>query len=79
MGNIKLQVLPDYQLKLCFPNGSQAIVNMENRLQGIRFGRLSRKDTFSSAKIQGNEVIWRDGNFSIRATVDELLDSMQME
>ena len=38
---VTLQVLPDYQLRLSFPNGSEAVINMKQRVRAIRFGRLS--------------------------------------
>ena len=32
---ITLQVLPEYQLKLSFPNGSQAIIDMKHRVRAL--------------------------------------------
>ena len=45
-----LQVLPDYQLKLCFPNGSEALINMKPRVKAIRFGLLSSPELFAAAR-----------------------------
>ena len=47
---ITLQVLPDYQLKLCFPNGSEAIIDMKRRVHAIRFGRLASQELFEAAQ-----------------------------
>ena len=76
---VKLQVLPGYQLKLFFFNGSEAIIDMKNRTHGIRFGRLSDPRLFSTARLSGSEVIWDNTETCIRASINELLDSMQMD
>ena len=77
--SVSLQVLPAYQLKLCFPNGSQAIVDLKHRVHAIRFGRLTTPGLFHTAKLVGNEVVWDNGKHCVRASINELLDSMQME
>lgn len=33
---VTLQVLPGYQLRLFFPNGSEAVINMKQRVRAIR-------------------------------------------
>lgn len=43
VAGVTLQVLPEYQLKLSFENGSEAIVDMKRRVHAIRFGRLSSR------------------------------------
>ena len=35
--------------------------------------------TFSTARIEDSEVVWDDGTVCIRASINELLDSMQMD
>ena len=75
---VTLQVLPEYQLKLSFQNGSEAIVDMKRRVHAIRFGRLSSPELFRTATLVGSEVVWDDGTCSVRASINELLDSMQM-
>ena len=77
--DIILQVLPDYQLRLCFPNGSEAIINMERRVRAIRFGQLAAPGLFNTARVSGDEVVWEDANHCVRASINELLDSMQMD
>ena len=58
MTGVTLQVLPDYQLKLRFANGSEALINMSHRLRAIRFGRLSSPELFASARLADGEVVW---------------------
>lgn len=76
---VTLQVLPEYQLKLSFQNGSEAIVDMKRRVHAIRFGRLSSPELFRTATLVGSEVVWDDGICRVRASINELLDSMQMD
>lgn len=76
---VTLQVLPDYQLKLSFPNGSKAIVDMKQRVRAIRFGRLASPQLFRTARMVDGEVVWDDGATCVRASINELLDSMQMD
>ena len=76
---VTLQVLPEYQLKLSFQNGSEAIADMKRRVHAIRFGRLSSPELFRTATLVGSEVVWDDGTCSVRASINELLDSMQMD
>ena len=76
---IILKVLPGYQLLLHFPNGSEAIVDMKQRVRGLRFGKLASRELFASARLVDSEVVWDDGQTCIRASINELLDSMQMD
>lgn len=73
-----VQALPGYRLRICFCNGSEAMINMERRIRGLRFRRLADPGLFQTAQIQGDAVVWDGDNDSIRATVGELLDSMMM-
>ena len=76
---VTLQVLPEYKLRLCFPNGSEAVVNMKKRVRAIRFGRLSSQELFQTARLENDEVVWDNGVHCVRASINELLDSMQMD
>ncbi|MGO5116263.1 hypothetical protein ACTQ33_14845 [Candidatus Avoscillospira sp. LCP25S3_F1] len=76
--DVTLQVLPAYQLKLTFPNGSEAVVDLKHRINAIRFGRLAEPGFFSTARLEGSEVVWDDGTYCLRASINELLDSMQL-
>ena len=76
---VTLQVLPDYQLRLSFPNGSEAVINMKQRVRAIRFGRLSSPELFQTSRFVDDEVVWDDGTHCLRASINELRDSMQMD
>ena len=71
---ITLQVLPNYQL-----NGSEAVIDMKQRVHAIRFGRLSSPELFKTARLVDSEVVWDNGAYCVRASINELLDSMQMD
>ena len=77
--DVTLKVLPDYRLKIDFPNGSEAKIDMSKRVQGIRFGILSSEDLFATAHVEADNVIWNNGVQYLKASITELLDSMQME
>ena len=71
--------LPGYRLELAFQNGSSAVVNMERRVQTLRFARLASPQVFSSVKADGDKVVWQDGGTSFGVYCHELLDAMLME
>ena len=76
---ISVQILPNYQLRLSFPNGSEATIDMSQRIHGIRFGRLASQALFNTARVEGSEVIWENDKERVHASINELLDSMQMD
>jgi hypothetical protein len=76
---LRLDVLPDYQLRLFFLNGSEAVINMRRRVKSLRFRCLAERKLFETARLERDEVVWDDGGKMIRASVNELLDTMQME
>ena len=53
--------------------------SMKRRVRAIRFGRLSTPGLFSTARLVGSEVVWDNGVHCVRASINELLDSMQMD
>ncbi len=59
MSNIK-DVLPkdDYRLEVFLDNGSSVTLNMESRLQTLRFGMLSNKEFFKMATTDGIFIRW---------------------
>ena len=75
---VTLQVLPGYQLRLFFPNGSEAVINLKQRFRAIRVGRVASFGLFQTAHLVDDEVVWDDGTCCVRASISELLDSMQM-
>jgi len=61
MNHIK-DVVPkeDYRLEVQLENGSSVILNMESRLQTLRFGMLSDKAFFQKATTDGVCIFWDD-------------------
>jgi hypothetical protein len=57
---------------------SDAADILSHRLRAIRFGRLSSPELFASARLADGEVVWESGNCCVRASINELLDTMQM-
>lgn len=66
----------EFQLELTFENGSQALINLKNRMESVRFRQISDPLIFKTAKINGDKICWRfeGGEFSVYVT--ELLESM---
>ena len=73
-----VEALSDYRLKICFCNGSEAIINMERRIHALRFQKLSDPKLFRTARVHGDTVVWKRDSESVRATVSELLDCMML-
>ncbi len=76
---LNMRALPDYKLELSFKNGSKALINMSERVENMRFSAIQDSKDFLTATIVGEEVVWtREGSIIVKASVNELLDSMQM-
>lgn len=75
---VNMEVLSNYRIKLCFVNGSTAVVDMSHRLNSLRFLALARQSVFKTARLMQDTLVWKDGENEIKITVNELLDSMQM-
>ena len=73
-----MHVLPDYRLKFAFVNGSEAVIDMKKRVKGMRFGALSDPELFAAARLERDEIVWSRGGITIRAPVNEVIDSMLM-
>jgi hypothetical protein len=76
---VKVTPLPGFLLTLQFQNGSIAVVNMEKRVNTLRFSRLVDPAFFATAKASGDHIIWSDGKHEVKVTCDELLDAMMMD
>ena len=50
----------DYCLEVQLENGSSVILNLESRLQTLRFGMLSDKEFFRKATTNGICISWDD-------------------
>lgn len=71
-----VQAMEDHRLKICFANGSEAIIDMSRRVHAIRFCKLADPVLFRSAELESDNVVWRGGEEQVRATINELLDGM---
>ena len=71
--------LPGFLLELKFLNGSTAIVNLARRVQTVRFAGLAAWEMFSTARAEGDRVVWSDGKREIGVFCGELLDAMMMD
>ena len=54
----------DYRLEVQLENGCSIILNLESRLQTLRFGMLSDKELFKRATTDGICIFW-DGKIEI--------------
>ncbi len=70
--------LPDHRLELAFQNGSTAVVNMEQRVRTLRFARIGPEQVFTTARAEGDKVVWQDGKTLFGVYCGELLDAMLM-
>lgn len=75
MGQI-VKVVPreDYRLEVMLDNGSSIVLNLESRLQTLRFGMLTDKELFYRATTDGNYVRW--GN-EIEISINEVFQLAQ--
>ena len=81
MGAALKEVIPlaDYRLKLRFQNGSTAVVNMEKQVRTLRFSRIAPLETFATARVDGDRIVWADGATLFGVYCGELLDAMMMD
>lgn len=49
-----------YKLELFLDNGSSVTLNMESRLQTVRFGMLADKEFFRQVTTDGKYIRWDD-------------------
>lgn len=71
--------LAGYRLKLTFQNGSTAVINMERRVRTLRFARIAPREVFTTARADGDKVVWSDGLTPFGVYCGELLDAMMMD
>ncbi|MGE4485805.1 MAG: DUF2442 domain-containing protein [Oscillospiraceae bacterium] len=64
----------DYRLEVRLDNGSSVTLNLESRLQTIRFGMLADKELFKRAVTDGSYIRW-DGKVEI--SINELFQLAQ--
>jgi DNA polymerase III delta prime subunit len=64
----------DYRLDVLLDNGSSVTLNLESRLQTIRFGMLADRAFFERATTDGNYIRWDN---MIEISVSELFQLAQ--
>lgn len=71
---IKIVPLADYRLEVQMDNGSSVTLNLESRLETVRFGKLTDKAFFDSATTDGSFIRWED---KIEIALSELFQLIQ--
>jgi len=61
--------MADYKLQVLLVNGSSITLNLESRIQTVRFGMLANKEFFQQVTTDGSYIRW--GN-KIEISVNEL-------
>lgn len=75
MSRIKSVVpMEDYKLEVLLDNGSSITLNLESRLQTVRFGMLSDKQFFKTATTDGICIRWDN---KIEISVNEVFQLAQ--
>ena len=64
----------DYRLEVQLDNGSSVTLNLESRLQTLRFGQLTDKELFRRAATDGSYIRWDD---KVEISVNELFQLAQ--
>lgn len=64
----------DYRLEVRLDNGSSVTLNLESRLETIRFGQLSDKELFMQAVTDGNFIRWDN---KVEISINELFQLAQ--
>lgn len=64
----------DYRLEVQLDNGSSVTLNLESRLQTVRFGQLADKELFKRAVTDGSYIRW---NGKVEISVNELFQLAQ--
>lgn len=75
MSHIKSVVAKeDYRLEVFLDNGSSITLNLESRLQTVRFGLLADKEFFRQATTDGSFIRWDN---KIEISVNEVFQLAQ--
>lgn len=64
----------NYRIEVFLDNGSSVTLNLESRLETVRFGQLSDKSLFLRAVTDGDYICWDD---KIEISVNELFQLAQ--
>lgn len=66
--------LEDYRLEVRLDNGSSVTLNLESRLETIRFGQLADKELFKRAVTDGSFIRW---DSKVEISINELFQLAQ--
>ena len=66
--------MENYRLEVSLDNGSCVVLNLEGKLETVRFGILSDVDFFKKAASDGNCISW-DGK--VELSLSEILQLVQ--
>ena len=69
-----LAPLEDYRLEVKLDNGSSVTLNLESRLETLRFGMLADKELFKRAVTDGSYIRWDN---KVEISVNELFQLAQ--
>ena len=61
--------MADYKLQVFFVNGSNITLNLESRLNTVRFGMLANREFFQQVSTDGSYIRW--GN-KIEISINEI-------
>lgn len=64
----------DYRIEVLLDNGSSVTLNLESRLETIRFGMLADKELFQRAVTDGSFIRWDN---KVEISVNELFQLAQ--
>jgi len=64
----------DYRIEVLLDNGSSVTLNLESRLQTLRFGMLTDRELFRQATTDGSYIRWDN---KVEISVNELFQMAQ--
>ncbi len=64
----------DYRIEVLLDNGSSVTLNLESRLETVRFGMLADKELFRRAVTDGSYIRWDN---KVEISVNELFQLAQ--
>ena len=65
----------DYRILIELKNGQSIILNLEYKLNTIRFGILENKDIFRRVSTDGFSILWDKGK--LRVSIGEMMEMLQ--
>lgn len=70
----KVTIKEDYKIEVILENGSSVVLNMDKRINTIRFKPLADKELFGKAKTDGNFIRWED---KVEISINEIFQLAQ--